>query len=205
MLNLRPAVARVAEPLAASLLRLGVTPDAVTIAGTVCAVAGALSLFSTGHFALGTLLVTLSVLTDAVDGTMARQLATRNGPSGPFGAFLDSTMDRLADGAIFLGIALWYAGPGQSRLLVGVAVAALILGAVTSYAKARAQSVGLSCDVGLLERAERLIIVLVGTGLTGVFGLTAALPVALWLLAIGSGVTVVQRLVEVHRQAVQAA
>lgn len=205
MLNLRPAVARVAEPLAAALLRLGISPDAVTVAGTVCSVAGALSLFSTGHFALGTLLVTLSVLTDAVDGTMARQLAVTNGPSGPFGAFLDSTMDRLADGAIFMGIALWYAGGGASRLLVALAIAALILGAVTSYAKARAQSVGLSCDVGLLERTERLILVLVGTGVTGVFGLVWALPTALWLLVVGSAVTVGQRLLEVRRQAARAA
>ena len=205
MLNLRPAVARVAEPLAAALLRLGISPDAVTVAGTVCTVAGALALFSTGHFALGTLLVTLSVLTDAIDGTMARQLEARRGASGPFGAFLDSTMDRLADGAIFMGIALWYAGGGQSRLLVGVAVGSLVLGAVTSYAKARAQSVGLSCDVGLVERTERLILVLVGTGVTGVFGLLWALPTALWLLAVGSAVTVGQRLLEVRRQAVRAA
>ena len=205
MLNLRPAAARVAEPAAAALLRLGISPDAVTIAGTIFAVAGAVLLFPGGHFVLGTLVVTLSVLSDALDGTMARALARRNGPSGPWGAFLDSTMDRLADGAIFMGIALWYAGGGQSRLLVGVALASLILGAVTSYAKARAQGLGLSCDVGLLERTERLIIVLVGTGVTGVFGVTAALPIALWILAVGSAVTVAQRFAEVRRQAVRAA
>ncbi len=204
MLNLRPAVARVAEPLAGALLRAGVSPDAVTVAGTFCAVAGALLLFPGGQFLLGTVVVTLSVLSDALDGTMARELARRKGPAGPWGAFLDSTMDRIADGAIFAGVALWYAGDGESRLLVGVALACLVLGAVTSYAKARAQSLGMTCDVGLLERTERLILVLAGTLVTG-FGVEEALPTVLWVTAVGSVVTVGQRLVEVRRQALRAA
>lgn len=197
MLNLRPLVARAVEPLAGRLLRAGISPDAVTVTGTVCAVVGALALFPKGYFLLGTVVVTLSVLTDALDGTMAR----RRGPSGPWGAFLDSTLDRIADGAVLGGVALWYAGAGHSRLLVAVALFCLVAGSVTSYAKARAQGLGLSCDVGLLERTERLIVVLAGTLVAG-FGVEAALPVALWLLAAGTAVTVAQRLAEVRRQAV---
>jgi CDP-diacylglycerol--glycerol-3-phosphate 3-phosphatidyltransferase len=189
-------VNRVVDPAAASLLRAGVSPDAVTVVGTLGAVAGALLLFSRGVFLVGTLVVTLSVLTDLLDGAMAR----RRGTPSVFGAWLDSTCDRLADAAIFSGLALWFAGEGDDRLLLGLSLFCLVSGSIVSYAKARAEGLGLRCDVGLAERAERLILVLVGTGLAGL-GVPAALTVALWLLAAASAVTVVQRLVEVRRQA----
>lgn len=197
MLNLRPAVGRVVAPLATRLLSAGVTPDAVTVAGTVGAVVGALAFFPTGSFLVGTAVVTLAVLTDALDGAMARQ----RGVSGPWGAFLDSTMDRLADAAIFSGLALWFAGDGDSQVLLCVSLFCLVTGVVTSYAKARAEGLGLTCDVGLVERLERLVLVLAGTLLAGL-GLDLGLAVFLWLLAVASAVTVGQRLVEVRRQAV---
>ena len=201
MLNLRvrPAVGRIVDPIAAALLRAGVSPDAVTLAGTLGAVTGALVLFSRGSFVLGSAVVALSVLTDLLDGAMARQ----RGTTSAFGAWLDSTCDRVADAAIFSGLVLWFTGDGDDRLLAGVALFCLVCGSVVSYAKARAEGLGLRADVGLAERAERLILVLVGTALAG-FGLEVALAVLLWVLAAASAVTVVQRLLEVRRQAALA-
>ena len=199
MLNLRvrPAVGRVVDPLAARLLGAGVSPDAVTVLGTAGAVTAALVFFPRGRFLAGTLLVTACVLTDLLDGAMAR----RRGTVSSFGAWLDSTCDRLADSAIFSGLVLWFTAGGHDRLLAGVALFCLVAGSVVSYAKARAEGLGMTCDVGLAERAERLILVLVGTGLVG-FGLPAwVLSGALWLLAAASAVTIVQRLSEVRRQA----
>ena len=196
MLNLRPVAGRVVAPLARWLLRVGVTPDMVTVTGTLGAVVGAFAFFPRGAFFLGTLVVTLSVLTDVLDGAMARM----RGISGSWGAFLDSTLDRIADAAIFSALVLWYAGDGDSTLLLGVALFCLVSGVVTSYAKARAEGLGMTANVGIAERLERLILVLAGTGLTGL-GLDVALPVALWVLAVASAVTVGQRLVEVRRQA----
>lgn len=202
MLNLRvrPAVGRVVDPVAGALLRAGVTPDAVTVAGTVGVLAGSLGLFSLGHFLVGTIVVVLSVLTDLLDGTMAR----RRGTTSVFGAWLDSSCDRVADAAIFSGLVLWYAGDGDSTVLLCVSLFCLASGVLVSYAKARAEGLGLTCDVGLAERAERLILVLLGTALAG-FGLPVALAVLLWVLAAASAITVAQRLVEVRRQAALAA
>lgn len=202
MLNLRvrPAVGRVVDPVAAGLLRAGVSPDAVTVAGTVGALVGALAFLARGAFLVGTVVVTLSVLTDLLDGAMAR----RRGTAGVFGAWLDSTCDRVADAAIFSALAFWYARGGRSPVLLGVALFCLVSGALVSYAKARAEGLGLRCDVGLAERAERLILVLLGTGLAGL-GVPVVLPLLLWVLAAASAVTVGQRLVEVRRQASRAA
>ncbi|MDT7550899.1 MAG: CDP-diacylglycerol---glycerol-3-phosphate 3-phosphatidyltransferase [Actinomycetota bacterium] len=196
MLNLRPAVGRIVGPLAARLLRLGITPDMVTIAGAVGAVAASLGLLARGHFFWGGVLVTVAVLTDALDGTMARL----RGPAGSWGAFLDSTLDRIADASIFCALVIWYAGKGDDQLLLGVSLFCLVAGAVTSYAKARAEGLGMTCNVGLAERVERLILVLAGVCLAGI-GLDVALPIALWVLAVASAITVGQRLAEVHRQA----
>lgn len=198
MLNLhvRPALARVVDPASAGLLRLGVQPDALTVAGTLGVVLGALVFFPRGHFFVGTAIVFVFVLTDLLDGAMARRLGT----SSRFGAWLDSTCDRVADGAIFGGLLLWYSGGGDSAVLAAVTLFCLVAGSVVSYAKARAEGLGLRCDVGLAERAERLILVLLGTLLAGL-GLGAALPVLLWVLALATAVTVGQRLLEVRRQA----
>ncbi len=201
MLNLRvrPALGRLVDPVAAALLRTGVTPDAVTVAGTLGVVLGALVFFPRGMMFTGTAVVFFFVLTDLLDGTMARM----RGTSGKFGAWLDSTCDRIADAAIFGGLVLWFTGDGDSPTMAAVALFCLVAGGVVSYAKARAEGLGLRCDVGLAERAERLILVLAGTLLAGL-GLDVALDVLLWVLAAASAVTVVQRLVEVRRQAALA-
>ncbi len=201
MLNLRvrPALARVVDPAASGLLRLGVHPDVVTATGTVGVVLGSLVFFPRGMFFTGTAIVFFSVLTDLLDGAMARRLGT----TSTFGAWLDSTCDRVADAAIFVGIALWFTGDGDSDVLAAVALFCLVAGSIVSYAKARAEGLGLRCDVGFAERAERLIIVLLGTLLAGL-GVDVALPIALWVLAVATAVTVVQRLLEVRRQALAA-
>jgi CDP-diacylglycerol--glycerol-3-phosphate 3-phosphatidyltransferase len=201
MLNLhvRPAVGRVVDPIAAAVLRAGVSPDAITLLGTVGAVTGSLVLLPQGAFVAGAAVIALSVLTDLLDGTMARL----RGTTSRFGAWLDSTCDRVADAAIFCGLVLWFAGEGDSLPLAALALFCLVSGSVVSYAKARAEGLGLRCDVGLAERAERLILVLVGIALAG-FGVPLALTVLLSVLALASAVTVVQRTLEVRRQAVLA-
>ncbi|MEV7776200.1 phosphatidylinositol phosphate synthase [Kitasatospora sp. NPDC086791] len=197
---------RVLTPFAAFLIRLGVSPDAVTLVGTAGSVAGALVFFPRGEFFWGTITITLFIFSDLVDGNMARQL----GRTSKWGAFLDSTLDRVADAAIFGGLAMWYAGKGDDNLLCAVAIFCLASGLVVSYTKARAESQGLPCDVsGLVERAERLVASLVAAGVAGLqtFGVPYVewlLPVALWLVAAGSLVTVFQRVLTVRREAFEA-
>jgi CDP-diacylglycerol--glycerol-3-phosphate 3-phosphatidyltransferase len=182
-------------PLVGALLRAGVSPDAVTVFGTAGAVGGALVLIGTGHLFWGAFTVTLFVLLDMLDGAMARA----RGGGTVFGAVLDSVGDRAADTAIFGALVWWFSGPGDNRLLVLLALLCLVLGVLTSYIKARAEGVGLTCDVGTIERTERLVLALVGTGFTGL-GVPYALHVALGLLLVGSAVTVVQRATAVRRQ-----
>jgi CDP-diacylglycerol--glycerol-3-phosphate 3-phosphatidyltransferase len=197
---------RVLTPFAALLLRLGVSPDAVTLAGTAGVTAGALIFFPQGELFWGTVVITLFVFSDLVDGNMARQL----GRSSRWGAFLDSTLDRVADAAIFGGLALWYAGGGDSVVLCAVTIFCLASGQVVSYTKARGESIGLPVKVnGLVERAERLVISLVAAGLAGLhkFGvphIDILLPIALWIVAVGSLVTLGQRMVTVRREAAEA-
>ncbi|AQT71638.1 MULTISPECIES: phosphatidylinositol phosphate synthase [Streptomyces] len=198
---------RVLTPFAAFLLRRGVSPDAVTLIGTAGVVAGALVFFPRGEFFWGTITITLFVFSDLVDGNMARQA----GISSRWGAFLDSTLDRVADAAIFGGLALWYAGSGNDNALCAVAIFCLASGQVVSYTKARGESIGLPVAVnGLVERAERLVISLVAAGLSGLqtFGVPSwigvLLPIALWVVAAGSLVTLIQRVVTVRRESAEA-
>jgi CDP-diacylglycerol--glycerol-3-phosphate 3-phosphatidyltransferase len=134
------------------------------------------------------------VISDLLDGTMARM----SGRSGPWGAFLDSTLDRVADGAIFGGVVLGLAHAGD-MLSAAAALLALVGGGVVSYAKARAESIGVECNVGIAERAERIIVLLLAVFLTGL-GVPYVLPVAVWLLAALTWITVGQRILHVRRQ-----
>jgi CDP-diacylglycerol---glycerol-3-phosphate 3-phosphatidyltransferase len=197
-IHARAAVSRGLEPLGSALARAGVTPDAITVVGTLGAVAGAVGLLGNGYFFAGTWVVTFCVLLDLVDGAVARA----GGRTGSvFGAVLDSSCDRIADAAVFGAIAWFFAEHGQ-RWMVLAALLCLALGSLTSYLRARAEAAGLSATVGVAERAERLIIVLVGTGLTGFPGLHVpyVLAVALWLLVAASAVTVAQRFATVYEQ-----
>lgn len=199
MLNLhaRPALGRMLAPVGTGLARLGVSPDAVTVVGTAGVATGALVFYPRGHLFGGTIFITCFVFSDLLDGLVARA----RGTSGPWGAFLDSTLDRIGDGAVFGGLLWWYASRGDEPILAALTLACLIGGTVISYAKARAESLGFTCDVGIAERSERLITVLVTTGLSGL-GIPYVAAAGLWVLAVATVVTVVQRLVVVRRQAV---
>lgn len=197
---LRPVIARVARPAAVRLLAAGVTPDAVTVAGTVGVAAGSLLLLSRGHFLTGTVVAVLSVFTDMLDGAMARE----RGSTSRFGAWLDSTCDRVADAAVFCSLAWWFTGGGDDRLLAAVSLYCLVSGVVVSYEKARAEGLGLRCDVGIAERAERLVLVFLGTLLVGLGAPDVVLAVLLWFLAVVTTITVGQRAAEVRRQAALA-
>ena len=198
MLNVvaRVYVNRVTEPLGRWLVARGITPDAVTVTGTAGSVAAALWFLRRGQLFIGTLVVTLFVLFDLVDGAMARA----RGRGTPFGAVLDSTCDRIADGALFAALTWWALGVGEARVLGVAALICLVAGQLISYIKARAEGAGLRVTGGLVERAERLILALVGTGLAGL-GVPYALDLALWVLAAASLWTVGQRLVEARRSA----
>ena len=188
---------RLFTPLARLLLRLGVSPDAVTIGGTLVVVTTALWAFPTGHLLLGTLIITVFVLTDSLDGVMARQA----GRSGPWGAFLDSTMDRFGDGAIFAGLVLWFTAGGDDRLTAILALVCLVLGSIVPYARARAEGLGMTASGGIAERADRLLLVLVATGVVGMGAPVVVITIVLGLLAVASAITVVQRMSKVYRQA----
>jgi CDP-diacylglycerol---glycerol-3-phosphate 3-phosphatidyltransferase len=189
----RAVFSHVVNPIARFLLRVGVSPNAVTVAGTVGVLIGSY-LGALGHLFWGTWVVTASALTDVLDGTMARM----RGGSGRFGALLDSSMDRIADAAVFGAVTFYLAGEGNPYGGMVAALICLAAGQVVSYVKARAQSLGLDADVGIAERLERLIIVGIG-GLLGSAGLAWGLPAALWFLAVLSVVTVFQRLIHASR------
>lgn len=198
MLNVfaRVHVNRVTEPVGGWLVGHGIAPDAVTVAGTVGVVAASAWFLPRGQLFLGAVVITVFVLFDLLDGAMARA----KGTTSPFGAVLDSACDRLADGALFAGLTWWCLGVGDQRALGVAALICLVAGQLVSYIKARAEGMGLSADGGLVERAERLILALVGAGLHGL-GVPYALNVALWLLAAASVWTVGQRIVAVYRDA----
>jgi len=196
-LRLRPLIARGVDPVAAGLLKAGVTPDAITLAGTVGTVLAAVLLLGTGRFLAGALVVAAFVLTDTLDGAMARL----RGTTSRFGAWLDSTCDRAADAAVFGSLAFWYAGPGDSRGMQAVCIYVLATSVLVSYAKARAEGLGMACNVGIAERTERLVVVLAGSLAVGLGAPVAVLSVALILLAVLTTVTVGQRAAEVRRRA----
>ncbi len=188
---------KVIAPLANLLMRLGVSPDMVTIVGTIGVVVGALAFFPRGDLWLGVVVITVFVFSDLIDGYMARTL----GLSSKWGAFLDSTLDRMGDAAIFAGLAIWLFEGGDDDVLAYVALWALVMGSVTSYTRARAESLGMTAKGGIAERADRLAAVLVFTFFSDVLDLPILLTIVLWVLAVASTITVIQRMVLVRRQA----
>ncbi len=198
MLNIhaRDAISKVLDPLGRRLAGAGITPNAITVVGTVGVVAASVVFLARGIWFTGALVIWAFVMLDMLDGAVARA----GGLVTAFGGVLDSTCDRIADAAIFGALAWYFAEHGQRWLLLA-ALLCLVLGALTSYIRARAEAAGLTATVGIAERAERLIIVLVGTGVSGDFlGLPYVQAVALWLLVAASTVTVGQRLATVYRQ-----
>jgi CDP-diacylglycerol--glycerol-3-phosphate 3-phosphatidyltransferase len=192
-------VTRVLTPVARALLAVGVSPDVITFIGTIGVSTAALAFYPRGEFLVGTLVITAFVFSDTLDGTMARL----SGRSSVWGAFLDSTLDRVADACIFAALLWWFVSDDQLPL-AGATLVCLIGGMVVSYAKARAEGLAMTANVGIAERSERLVTVLVATGLAG-FGVPYVQAVALWVLAVATVVTVAQRMITVRRQADAAA
>ncbi len=191
-------------PLGDLLLKLGVKPDWVTWVGTIGVSAGALIFFPRGEFLIGVLVVTAFVFSDIIDGYMAR----KSGQSSKWGAFLDSTLDRVGDAAIFGGLLLYYtqadaeADLGDPRIYLYLSLACLVLGGLTSYARARAESLGMTAKGGIAERSDRLVAILVMTGFSGMFDAPFLREITLWALAVASTITVAQRMLMVRKQAV---
>jgi CDP-diacylglycerol--glycerol-3-phosphate 3-phosphatidyltransferase len=203
MLNrsLRAFATRLLTPLARWFLKLGVSPDIVTIVGTFGVCFAALFFYPRHQFFWGSLVIAIFALSDSLDGVMARL----SGRSTKWGAYLDSTLDRVADSAIFGGLVLWYSAGGSTPYLAALALACLILGSVVSYAKARAEGLGMTANVGIADRAKRVVVVLLATGLVGLGVPQVLLTVVLAGLALASLITVIQRMLEVRRQAFTAA
>lgn len=195
--HLRAFFTNLITPVARLLLRLNVSPDAVTVVGTLGVVLGALGFFPQGRLLTGVLVITAFVFSDLLDGTMARI----SGKTSPWGAFLDSTLDRMGDSAIFGGLVLYYAWVVESEILAALTLYTLVTGWLTSYTRARAESLGYEARIGLAARADRLVAVLAAAGLSDIFDVPVLLQAVLWLLAVLSTVTVVQRILTVRRQA----
>jgi len=201
MINIlgRARISQAIAPLGSRLHRAGLSADVLTVIGTIGATAGALVFFTRGVWFIGTLVVWGFVMFDLLDGAVARA----SGQSSKFGAVLDSSCDRIADAAVF-GCIGWYFARHDRPLMFALCLLCLVLGSLTSYIRARAEGVGLSATVGIAERAERLIIVLVGTGLTGFpFRVPYVQQAALWILVAASTITVIQRFATVYRQSKQ--
>ncbi|KAD3720609.1 phosphatidylinositol phosphate synthase [Arthrobacter yangruifuii] len=184
-------------PLATWLLRHRVTPDMVTIAGTLGVMIGGLVFYPLGQLFWGTIFITLFIFSDVIDGIMARQQQRK----GSWGGFLDSTLDRFADGALFAGVAIWFFTGGGNDAIGIAAILCLVVGMLVSYIRAKAESLGFTANVGIAERAERLVSLLVATGLVGLGVPEVLLLAVLILLTLASCVTIGQRMYTVRKQA----
>jgi CDP-diacylglycerol--glycerol-3-phosphate 3-phosphatidyltransferase len=194
-LHVRVPLRRILDPAGRFLHRHGVSPDAITLLGTAGCVTGALAYYPHGAFFGGSFFITCFIFSDMLDGAVARA----RGGGGRWGAFLDSTLDRVGDAAIFAGLTIYYVRH-QAVGMASLVLFCLISGSLVSYIKARAEGLGMRCEVGFAERPERLLIVLIATGLSGIFEQSWIRDAGLWALAIASAVTIGQRLAEVRRQ-----
>jgi CDP-diacylglycerol--glycerol-3-phosphate 3-phosphatidyltransferase len=186
--SLKPAVTRAINPIARGALRMGLTPNAVTFTGAIGVVVSALYFYPKQDFFIGTLLICFFALSDLFDGAMAR--ISQAGASR-WGGFLDSTIDRITDSAILLGLCI--ALIDSNDPLVPVALGALVAGTLVPYIRAKAESLGIDCSGGIAERTERLIIALTAIGFEGL-GIPYALAIGVWLLLSLAVVTVIQRI-----------
>jgi CDP-diacylglycerol--glycerol-3-phosphate 3-phosphatidyltransferase len=193
----RALFTRLFTPVARLLLRCGISPDVVTLVGTLGVSVGGLAFFPGGHLFTGTMVIVAFVFSDTIDGIMARM----SGRSSDWGAYLDSTLDRVGDAAVFGGLVLYFSGVGDNQLGVVLALACLVLGSITSYARARAEGLGMKADVGIAERSDRLVAILFTTGFCGWFVPDVVLLTVMGLLALASLSTVVQRILYVRKQA----
>jgi len=191
--RLKPAVTRVITPVASFALRIGITPNAVTWTGAIAVVASALYFYPKGDFFLGTVIICIFALSDLFDGTMAR--ISQKG-SSKWGGFLDSTIDRITDSAILIGVCIFLIDKNDP--LAVVVIVTLVSGMLVPYIRAKAESFNIECSGGIAERTERLIISLVAIGFEGL-GVPYVLSIGMWLLAALGTYTVIQRMLIVKR------
>lgn len=191
--SLKPAVTRLITPVAAFALRIGITPNAVTWVGAVGVIASALFFYPRGDFFLGTAVIAFFALSDLFDGTMAR--ISKAGAS-KWGSFLDSTIDRLTDSAILLGVSIYLINNDDQ--LSSVVIATLVTGMLVPYIRAKAESFGIACSGGIAERTERLVMAMSAIALDGL-GVPYILAGGMWLLAVLGAVTVGQRMLIVRK------
>jgi CDP-diacylglycerol--glycerol-3-phosphate 3-phosphatidyltransferase len=196
--NARRSVARIIDPVAKLLLRLKVTPDGITWFGCGATVVISFAFLAQGKFLIGALLFGLFSLIDLLDGTMARMLGT----AGPWGAFLDSTLDRVSDSAVICALIYFYVNSevSQRNVVVIAGIVSLVMSLLTSYARAKAESLDAQCTVGIAERAERNLIIWIALLVSGL--VTDVMPYAFVLLAVVSTITVIQRMLFVRKQLV---
>jgi CDP-diacylglycerol--glycerol-3-phosphate 3-phosphatidyltransferase len=187
--RLKPAVTRAITPVAAFALRMGITPNAVTWTGAVAVVASAMYFYPTRDFVV----ICVMALSDLFDGTMAR--ISQKG-SSKWGGFLDSTIDRITDSAILVGVSIYLIDNDDSLALV--VMATLVTGILVPYIRAKAEGFGIECTGGIAERTERLIISLTAIGFYGL-GVPYILAIGMWLLAVLGTYTVIQRMLIVKR------
>ncbi len=188
----KPEVNRFIEPIARLAIRAGVTPDAVTLVGSIGTVLAAGYFYPRGDLFIGTLVIIVFALSDLFDGAIAR-LSERGASS--WGGFLDSTCDRLTDSAILGSLAIYCIL--EDLAIYPVVIASLVFGFLVPYIRAKSESYGVSCTVGIAERTERLIIALAAIGFHGL-GVPYILAGLMWLLLALSIVTVIQRIVVVR-------
>lgn len=186
--SLKPAVTRAINPIARVWLRAGLTPNSVTLIGAVGLISSALYFYPRGDFFIGTIAISLFALSDLFDGAMAR--ISQKGAS-VWGGFLDSTIDRLTDSAILVGVSLYLIG--ENDPITAVVLGSLVLGSLVSYIRAKAESMDVECSGGIAERTERLIIALTAIGFEGL-GVPYSLTIGMWVLLILAAVTVIQRI-----------
>lgn len=186
--SLKPTVTRLINPVARLALRIGLTPNSVTVLGAIGLVSCALYFYTNEDYFVGTLVITVFALSDLFDGAMAR--ISEQG-SSLWGGFLDSTIDRITDSAIIIAILIPLISADDSLAVIGLMT--LVTGLLIPYIRAKAESFNIQCSVGIAERTERLIILLTAIGLHGL-GVTYALAIGLWLLAVLGVVTVFQRI-----------
>lgn len=191
--TLKPAVTRLINPLARTAIRLGITPNTVTVIGAIGVVSSSIYFFTRQSFLVGTLVVTLFTLSDLFDGAIARISA--KGPSR-WGGFLDSTVDRVTDFAITISVVVPLIQEKNKVAYLGLII--VVTGLLIPYIRAKAESFDIECSVGIAERTERLVIMLVTVGLHGL-QVPYALAFGFWLLAILGVVTVAQRALTVYR------
>jgi len=191
--RLKPAVTRVIAPVASLALRMGITPNAVTWTGAIAVVASAMYFYPKGQFFIGTVVICIMALSDLFDGTMAR--ISQKG-SSKWGGFLDSTIDRITDSAILIGVSIYLINNDDPLAIV--VMVTLVTGMLVPYIRAKAESFAIQCSGGIAERTERLIISLAAIGFDGL-GIPYVLSFGMWLLALLGAYTVVQRMLIVKR------